>query len=563
MNYLVNIVLPCREYKHPLEMYPNTEQSDLVDAVYREVNSEKSNPDICALPPLLEGTDLIAANIQTFPGYNREKIRRMPKSERLSSLASCKNKVKVYLPFQAELERRVYDCLISAYSTRRYGYFGSLEGMVAGSIELLSVSNEIDTSVQDASLVGIAGTGKSTAIQMLMSRFPRALRHTVCGFSYIQIPILAVVAYKGTDMKNIYLTLAQKIDRIIGFESYYERQMLKQSTVAKMQSYMIKLIGIFHIGMLIIDEIQLALQYSSSLFQQMLTITAAAGVSVLVVGTDDAIAGLNKDAWFSRRFSQLGRICADIPFNDETVMKAIATTIWSCQWTLKDFPPTPKALDALIEVSGNNVDLLSTVYITAQFMVIQSEGTNNELELNASLVRKAAARYPFAKKLILDGRSVLEDMYNIEKASAINAINSAAQIEKQLEQREMMRHSTKLFTKMQSMETMIYDRVAICGYTDQKAIGKIIRQLLAQNSGFQGMDIAQQTKSVIAELMKQEAKMLTKEKGKGKKTSDSGHAAIHETDTGRNLTCNPNADGAIGHDDKDPRGIELLQTIVS
>lgn len=416
----------------------------------------------------------------------------MSKSERLAALAKLKDEFTVYMPFHDRLEQRFYFCLLSAYRMRSYGVLNESDPAI------LSVTDPITKSVQDASLIGTAGSGKSTAVRLMLDHYPKAIMHNLDGHQYVQVPILEITAKEG-DIKSVFLDLAKRLDMVVGV-SLYADQMRKMGTVAKMELYLSSLIQIFHVGAIVIDEIQFALKKKiTPMFNHILSITSATGVAVIIVGTESAITSLNRNAWFSRRFSQLGRISSDIQDSNTEVMETVAKIIWDLQYTKKKYDNSREAMSALVDSSCNNIDFLSTIFIKTQYLCIESEGKEN-LELNADTIRKAAKMFPIARKLLKDGREKVELEYLQEKQSSIAAIESAAQKERELEQKALMAAMESTFEKKKNLTSEIIARMRNVGFTDDKQTERIINKKLNTDKDFINLDRSQQAKIVIAEL---------------------------------------------------------------
>lgn len=539
MQYVKNIKLQCKEYKHPLQMYPDIGLQDIQQARYRNVCGEETNPDICALPPLLSGRDLMLDNMRAFPGYDAKKALSLQQSERLAALAAFKDEVTVYMPFHMDLERRLQECLMSAYRRREYGILNE------EAPDILSVAKPIATSVQDASLIGTAGTGKSTAVRLMLDRYPKAIQHNLSGHRYTQVPILETTAREG-DMKSIFIDLSMSLDIILG-TAYYEPQMRKMGTVTKMEAYLVKLIQLFHVAVIVIDEIQSVIKRKISMFDHLLSVTASSGVSVMIIGTEAAVEDLNKNVWFSRRFSQLGRISSDMKADDSAVLERIVQIIWDYQWTNKRYPLTKKILSTLVEESYRNVDFLTTIFITAQLMCINSEG-KEDLELNSDTIKKAAGNYPKAKELLRDGIDAAEALYQQEKRSTIETIMKEAAAERQKEQSALMQSSVTAFSSKVQVTAELVDLLGQSGFDDTKQIEHIIRRETANNEQFLLLERSQQAKIVIAELLKKEYSSGKKRKPRAQNEQDAKPA--HQD--------RDNADWeGSGH------GIDMLQAAIS
>lgn len=495
MIYIKNIELPIQEFKHPLQMYPNLGMQDIHPAQYRSVGGFENNPDICALPPLLSDRELVADNMHPILGYDPVKAMSAAKSDRLAALATYKDSLVVYMPFHSDLERRFQECLISAYSNRSYGSLNE------SSEDIISIAPSIATSVQDMSVIGMAGTGKSTAVRLMLNRYPRAIQHDLKGIRYTQVPYLAVTAREG-DIKSVFLDLAMALDRILGVD-VYEHMMRKAATVSKMETYLATLIRNFHIGAIIIDEIQMVLHRKESMFTHILSVTASTGVSVIIIGTEAAVSGLNKNLWFSRRFSQIGQVRSDIRVEDTSHIEQVIRAIWKYQWTKKQYPLTKAIISALVRACHNNIDFLTTIIITAQTMCIKSEGSEEELELTASTIKLAAEKYPAACRVLEEGAEELEASYLLERRSALEAIANESILEKKREQAALMKSSVTMFSDKAQLLNEIFDVCNQAGFgNDKELIEFIVRSKSASDEDFLGLSRSQQAKIVISEILK-------------------------------------------------------------
>lgn len=544
MIYQRNTQLEFGEYTSVLQMYPNIGLRDVQEARYRCVAGAETNPDICALPPLVPEKKLPKEIVHPMTDYTHKAACEMPKSERLAALLHIKDDIKMFLPFHLDLDRKIYSCLMSAYGKRENGYLNEENK------NLLSVVPPITTSTQDASLIGTAGSGKSTALRLILDRYPKAIAHCVDGYQYIQIPILETTAKVG-DIKSVFEDLARRIDIILG-TSRYEEQMRKRTTVSKKEAYLTHLIQVFHIGMIVIDEIQsvIAQGQKNSMFDHILSVTAATGVSVLIAGSESAVSVLNKNAWFSRRFSQLGRVSSDIRCDDNVITEQVVQIIWQYQFTKKYYVLKPKIVSTLLEESCCNVDFLTTIFVKAQQLCILSEG-KGELALDVTTIRKAAKMFPFAEKLLKEGMETIETEYLQEKADSLSSIMAAAQAERQEEQKELMRKSVTAFEIISKTTTEIVRRITQSGFTDRKLIERLIKMEVANNESFLTLDNGQQTKIILTKMIKAEAED-DKPRKKAKKEPNKTTEPIPQL----------NSYASIQTESED-HGLEMLRTSVS
>ena len=480
MYYIEGYDLPAKEYASVYDMYPDLGEQDVMMARYRVEPGFEHRPDICALPPPLKGAPLVMANSSCRGATDYER-RNMTKGDRLTQVWRLKQTCKAYLPYHTELERVFRECLIGAYSQRR---FAISDGDDKKETQLRSMAPGIARSVPDMSLIGTAGTGKSTAASMMLARYPQGIYHVLPdGKCIMQIPYLEITAYADSNQKALYLALAARIDKLLGNTSYAEK--ISKMALAPMEVAVGELIEQFHVGIIVIDEIQLS--KDKKMFENLLRLTANHGVSIMLIGTEEAVEMLNKNEWFARRFSHLGRIAADMKLEDQHALRAVLKQIWQCQWTKKPYQLTDDCVDFFTKESGGNIDLITSIYVVAQMLVIESEGSKKELDLNVKTLKKAANWFPNAKKLILDGKQTIEDAYIEERNKVMTTVGSAAQEAKKLEAQQLNAMAADLSSEKTALLNDITWRVMACTDTTEKTIEKAFLRLLANGVEFAEM----------------------------------------------------------------------------
>lgn len=494
MYYIEGYDLEFHDYTTVYDMYPNLLKQDIQPAAYRKENGFVHRPDICALPPPLTGTDLLRANIH-HSKLPKTIIRDMTKANRLFHVSRLKQELKVYLPFQMEMERKFRECIIGAYSQRRFALSDGTD--IANREKLYSLSRPISTSVPDISLIGTAGTGKSSAVRMMLDRYPSAIYHRLPdGKAILQIPFLELTAYNDRNIKALFLDMAAQIDRITG--QSYARDMSKYS-VQRMELVIGELIQLYHVAILIIDEIQLS--KDKAIFDHLLRLTACHGVSVMLIGTEDAVEMLNKNEWFARRFSHLGRICSDMSSSNRTVQEAVIKQVWENQCLRELCPCNKDILDFLISESGGNIDLLTSIFITAQYMVIESEDSKHPAKFDLPTFKKAASMFPIAKQLILNGASLIEAAYIEERNKAVSVIERAAQAEKQKEIEAMNAKVPDISNEKAEMLTDVIWRVtAVTEGVTESMVERTYLRLTAKGIDFRSMTAVQRAQVLIAAI---------------------------------------------------------------
>lgn len=488
------------------------EACDILPARYHLGHMGLTIRDIACLPMPLGWKQLREANARFPEYYDEEKIQYMEKDERLKELLVFPDRVRLAMPFHLKLERAVNEALISAYSQRQIGYLETTDEQGNVIKEYQSKGPAIGSSVKNVSVLGTAGSGKSTSVQMLLSRYPKALKHTFSdGSQYIQIPIIAFTAYEGKDIKNMMVKLAEYIDTILDNDNWHSEKMSKLGNVAKMQNYLIRLIRQYHIGMIIIDEIQLMV--SGSVFSHLLSITADASVSICVIGTEDAFNKKDKDLWLKRRFMQLGCIITDMKETDDALFTEIIKCIWRYQWTKEKTLLTEAIIAELKKASAYNICYLLTLYVTMQLIAIGNRG--DETKMTPSMVREAAARFPGSTELIQKGQKMEADIVSEQK----NFLTTALKELEEKEQKAMVvmnqNYEEAVFRKEAAIREAI-KRVTALMDVEADAVKKAFRTLSGRDPAFETYDDRQRAMMIYHELL--DKNNTTKEKTRTKQT---------------------------------------------
>lgn len=144
-----------------------------VDARYvRSVNTyDNGNPFIEALPlPRETSNELKSAYEIGIPGYRNDVHKSLVFCLRELSLLED---IRFKLNFHGSLELEHYNCLIESYRHREF-----LQGTQCGS---KVIGKAMGATTKGYNLVGKSGSGKSAALDVLLSHYPQMINHTFEG----------------------------------------------------------------------------------------------------------------------------------------------------------------------------------------------------------------------------------------------------------------------------------------------------------------------------------------------------------------------------------------------
>lgn len=368
MDYINNVDLEYRDLGPGEELYDEVDLSthDIVDAQYRKIAGYEGIPTICALPNILPLRDVFNRTMYIPPvledpdwtGGTEEKLM----------LSHALRKVRIPLPFQGEIDRIINQLLIASYSCRRLAVTKRTIEYVVGdeqfSTNILSKYEKMTGSVEAKSIYGTPGTGKTSAIGMCLKRYPKVIRHK----DFIQVPIVPVTAYVGSNLSALFASFGAYLDSVLDMGNYHWELAIKRSSnLGKITTQIIQWIQTYHIGLLVVDEVQFLDMSTTSQksIENIVAITENTGIGLLVSGNISALEMWGKNLRLMRRMEG-----SAIVTTGETVEKdffdIVITRLWERTIFAKTDKLTDEIKDALYQSSVGLIDLLSFILIGLQ-----------------------------------------------------------------------------------------------------------------------------------------------------------------------------------------------------
>ena len=195
MKYEDNFELQYQELGEMDNLYDgvNLSKSDIVQAEYRRVKGYEGNPDICALPRVSTVKEIQLHHNIPLSGYDEKQIPKMSTGERKFAILQLRE-VRLPFPFHARIDQFLNATLIMSYGKRKFGITDRPDTFEVGDEQMRGTYVLGDTGITGNTLgfsvIGTAGTGKSTAIELVTAKYPKAILHNLENGSYIQIPII-------------------------------------------------------------------------------------------------------------------------------------------------------------------------------------------------------------------------------------------------------------------------------------------------------------------------------------------------------------------------------------
>lgn len=489
MNLLKDVQLTFKALGGQEYLYDDVDihAISIVDAQYDKRAGYEGIPEICALPKLKSNAELISATTVGLAEYNPEAIVNMKGYEKKENLLLLQ---KAYHPLGHvfEIAQAVNTALITSYMARETRCSERKEAdALHSSGKILSVRNGTVGRACSFMVVGSTGCGKSVSINQIVNLYPRAIRHTFESYEYVQIPILMVAAMVG-NMAELIMTLASKIDEILDMGTYHA-DCVRSKNVGMKCNVLKGWIKMYHIGLLIIDEVQfMNFGTGSSSFENLVAIAEETGCALGLVGNPEVNEKIHKYPRLVNRV-MVNRI--DIGFSDEKDRRFFEEALkflWKYQWTKERTELTNGIMNELIHDSMYNISILKALLIRIQYEAVKKFPVDG---ITVEYIHKIAEReFSEIRALISENIHGAEEKILALYKKQADEIQREAKTEGQkdclqaLEQSQSCQFRAENEWKMMPINAMLSHK----GYTETQ-IKRAMRMAIEKNVYLQDWDV--------------------------------------------------------------------------
>jgi hypothetical protein len=331
---------------------------EMAGLTYHQLNEmEGKNPFLAALP---------SSNIETLL---RKMVYCPPINERERSLPShvrvhCVEKLREWIqPWSTHKNlAEIILCIIG----NGYIYRNPLapEYILKTRMKNLlsyNTNSKIMTPIV-ASLIGISGTGKSIAVERILStHYPQVIKHSVSKEKCLlidQLVWLKIDCPHNPTIKTFCIQILSKMDQILdtSYLTLFSRQ-----NEDDLMIQVVKILWLHGLGLLVVDEIQQLTMASNKakltlqvFLKKMCNVT---GIPILLIGTPLALSVISDT--FLSNFLRWDRL-------DDEDWKKLMCNLFKYQWTSESTEFTSYISSKLYENSLGIVDIAIKIYISAQ-----------------------------------------------------------------------------------------------------------------------------------------------------------------------------------------------------
>ncbi|WP_322048266.1 ATP-binding protein [Paraburkholderia sp. J67] len=351
-------------------------------AVYHEGGFELAeyaeNPLILALPTFvnLEGT--LRALAEHFAVACPEGCGAWPKEHRLMSIGRI-DRLLIILPIHISLLEWMHVALRNHYGPinptidihrHMQDAYNRIQSGKPGVIADL-----VEGHAACRALVGMSGTGKSTAVRLALSLFPPVIRHTEfrgipCRFR--QLVWIYVTCPANGSVKSFLKSILRWVDEHLDTH-YLDEMQVRDSS----DDYGIKVDVVLRrhfAGVLVIDEFQNLLRAAASteLLDTVVNLLNSRCCCMMVLGTPETEAIIKTRLRLARRVSSDGyEVMA--PLSDDKVYKGFADKVLALNFLKKPITDPERVKAALLDHSAGLPALIKLLARLVQYMAIETK----------------------------------------------------------------------------------------------------------------------------------------------------------------------------------------------
>lgn len=345
------------------------------NTVNAEYGKEQGNPFLEALPELMgkaEFVERMRSEIQ-FPYDIREKQPQ----ERRNYLTELTTWFQP-MDYMYNLYDMLYRAMSATYQTKTI-------------IESVKQLNEIymdfrtgrertlnySTQAYSGAVLGVPGIGKTSTIQRCLSTMPQVIIHTKYRdeqFYTKQINYLIVECPSDCSVKTLAFNILSAIDRAIGSEYFTQAGNLKNISSSALTTRLKIICMNHHIGLIVIDEIQNAIQTAARnkqtrpLIKFLVELTNETSTGICFCGTLEAEELFLKQEHLKRRTRGLRLL----PMKFDITYRKFISSLWEYQVMLQKSELNEKLMKQIYDLSAGIPAYIVKIFQEAQAQAILS-----------------------------------------------------------------------------------------------------------------------------------------------------------------------------------------------
>lgn len=369
------------------------------EAMYnqQEIEEYSYNPFIEALPKIFTANDVVE-KFTVLPKISDED-RNKAENLRYHIIKRAKTFIQP-LPIHIKIERKLSSLIRRGYLSRNpvdKSFLQSLRilnGLDDRSIKENSIQDELNnirSTADSISIIGISGIGKTTAIERLLLMYPQVIKHfeyNGTNLTRTQIVWLKIDCPYDGNLSTLCKSFFTAIDDVLGTR-YLEKFGYSNRITSTMMINMTKLAWRYGIGVLVIDEIQHLLNAKNDMEEMLnffVKLTNTVGIPTVLIGTSKAQKLFKGNFRQARRAASEGAVMWDRMKKDSEEWNFFMESIWEFQGLKKIAKLTDKLIDVFYDECQGITAVAVNLFLLAQERALQ----DGKEEITVGIIRETA-----------------------------------------------------------------------------------------------------------------------------------------------------------------------------
>ena len=345
-----------------------------VAAIYD--NSGTRNPLIEALPESL-GQEEFFQNICSLPPVSKERLTPTERTRALSLIPT------LFVPLDY-----MYGVYESLFRMLRSSYYTMTSRESVTRINALFATDSVGygTQTQSGALLGTPGLGKTTTIKRCLNLMPQVIAHERYlrkPFYTKQVLWLFVECPSDASAKTMAFNIVRALDMAVGGNHLDYLMHTRYSAVSSVVTYIKILCVTYHVGLLVIDEIQNVVTTAKKtnrvkpLIRFLTELTNDTCTAAYFAGTTVADTVFQSEEYLRRR-TRGPRL---LPFKPDGMYRSFLESIWSYQFTRNKAELTDKLANQIYDYSGGIPAYITKLFEEAQAQALLQDTPSIEGKL--------------------------------------------------------------------------------------------------------------------------------------------------------------------------------------